>query len=268
MKAGITVWADMLRELIEFRGLIWRLIIRDLSARYKQSIFGILWAFIAPLIMMVIFIWVKSKNILPIGETDIPYAAFVFMGQMVWLLFSQGVLTSANSLVAAGNMLTKINFPREVLVFSAVGQTIFEFLIRIPLLIIIFVWVGFTPKLAILLVPFVLLPLLFFVIGLGFFLALLNAAARDIGSALGIIMNLGMFVTPVIYPPPTSWPFSFLINTLNPVSSFVTAARDAAVEGSLTDPVNYIMSAILSALFFFIGWRLFHLTEPKIAERV
>ncbi len=268
MKAGIRVWAEMFRELVDFRGLIWRLVVRDISARYKQSVFGILWAFLAPLVMMVVFVWVKNKNILPIGETIMPYAAFVFLGQIVWLLFSHGVTTCANCLVAAGSMLTKINFPKEVLVLSAVGQTIFEFLIRIPLLLIVFVCVGFTPKLTILLVPFALLPLLFFVIGLGFFVSLLNAVIRDISAALVIIMNLGMFMTPVIYPPPTSWPMSFLINTVNPVSGFVTAARDLTTMGFLTDPANYLSSVIVSILLFLIGWRLFHLVEPKIAERV
>lgn len=268
MKAGIRVWADMFRELVEFRGLIWRLIIRDLSARYKQSVFGILWAFIAPLVMMLIFVWVKSKNILPIGETTMPYAAFVFTGQMVWLLFSQGIITSANSMVTAGSMLTKINFPKEVLIFSAIGQTIFEFLLRIPLLLIVFVWVGYTPNIFILISPLVLLPLLFFVLGLGFFVSLLNAVIRDTGSALGIIMSLGMFVTPVIYPPPTNWPISFLINTVNPISAFVMATRDLITTGTMTDPMSYLSSVILSFLVFFIGWRIFHLIEPKIAERV
>jgi lipopolysaccharide transport system permease protein len=268
MKAGIRVWADMVSELLEFRGLIWRLIVRDITARYKQSILGILWAFIAPLIMMLIFVWVKSRNILPIGETEIPYAAFVFMGQMVWLLFSQGVITSANSMVAAGNMLTKINFPREVLILSAIGQTIFYFLIRIPLLTIIFMWVGFTPKLTILLTPLILLPLLLLIVGLGFLASLFNALTRDIRSALGIIINLGMFVTPVIYPAPNSWPFSFLINTANPISSFVNGVRDLSTTGHIIDPLNYLLSVVLSLLIFFVGWRFFHLAEPKIAERL
>ena len=268
VKAGIRVWAEMIRELIEFRGLIWRLIARDLSARYKQSVFGILWAFIAPLVLMLIFVWVKKKNILPIGETAMPYAAFVFSGQMVWLLFSQGIIASTNSMVAAGSMLTKINFPKEVLVFSAVGQTIFEFLIRVPLLMIVFVWVGFIPKITILIIPLILLPLLFLVVGMGFFLALLNAVTRDISNALGIIMSLGMFVTPIIYPPPTNWPMSFLINYVNPISIFVTASRDLLIKGSITNPAIYLSSVILSFLLFFVGWRIFHLTEPKVAERV
>lgn len=268
VKAGIRVWAEMARELIEFRGLIWRLIARDITARYKQSIFGILWAFIAPLVLMLIFVWVKKKNILPIGETAMPYAGFVFTGQMVWLLFSQGIIASTNSMVSASSMLTKINFPKEVLVFSAVGQTIFEFSIRIPLLMIVFVWVGFMPKITILMIPLILLPLLFLVVGVGFFLALLNAVTRDIGNALGIIMYLGFFITPIIYPPPTSWPMSFLINYVNPISSFVTASRDLLIKGSITNPTIYLSSVILSFLIFLVGWRIFHLTEPKIAERI
>ena len=268
MKAGIRVWPEMFRELADFRGLIWRLVVRDLSARYKQSVLGIFWAFLAPLVMMIVFVWIKGKNILPIGDTAMPYAAFVFLGQMVWLLFSQGVTTSANSLVAAGSLLTKINFPREVLVVSAVGQAIFELLIRVPLLLIIFAFVGFSPKLTILLVPFVLLPVLFLVAGLGFFVSVLNAMIRDVSSVLTIIINLGMFVTPVIYPPPTSWPMSFLINDVNPVSGFLLAARDLTTVGYMTDPASYVSSVVLSILLFFIGWRLFHLVEPKVAERV
>jgi lipopolysaccharide transport system permease protein len=218
--------------------------------------------------MMLVFVWVKSRNILPIGETLMPYASFVFMGQMVWLLFSQGLISSTNSLVAAGDMLTKIYFPREVLVFSAIGQTIFDFLIRIPLLLFIFTWVGFMPNIKIILIPFSLFPMLFFIIGLGFFLSLLNGVARQTSSALGIAMNLGMFLTPVIYPPPESWPLSFLINTLNPISSFVSSARDLATAGYIIDTQSYVLSLTLSILIFLTGWRVFHLTEPKIAERV
>ncbi len=268
IKAGIRIWIDMVKELIEFRGLIWRLIIRDISARYKQSIFGILWAFLTPLVLMLIFVWIRNSKIIPIDETTMPYAAFVFTGQMIWLLFSQGVISSANSLVSAGNMLTKINFPREVLIFSAIGQAIFDFIVKIPLLLIIFYATGFFPDLSILIVPFVLMPLLILIIGIGFFVSLLNAVSRDIGNALSIIMNLGMFATPVIYPPPQSWPLSFLINTLNPASSFINISRDLMVNGVISEPLNYLFSIGVSVVIFLMGWRLFHLTEPKIAERI
>lgn len=268
LKAGIRIWPLMFRELIESRELIWRLILRDISARYKQSVLGILWSFLTPLVMMLIFVWIKGMNILPIKDTAMPYAAFVFYGQMVWLLFSHGVTTTTNSLVEAGSLLTKINFPREVLVVSKLGQTIFEFLIRIPLLIIIFIWLGFTPKLTIVIVPFILLPLILMVLGIGFIVSLLNGVVRDVNSLIGIMLSVGMFATPIIYPPPSGWPLSFWVNYANPVSAFVTASRDLATMGYITDPSAYISATLISILLFFIGWRAFHLVEPKIAERI
>ena len=268
VKAGIRVWGEMFRELYDFRGLIWRLVIRDISARYKQSFLGLFWAFLAPLVLMIVFVWIKNKKIIPIADTDMPYAAFVFLGQVVWLLFYHGIITTANSLVRAGAMITKVNFPKEVLILSAMGETIFEFLIRIPLLILVFFWVGFTPDSSLLMLPVILLPLLLLTTGLGFLVSLLNAVFRDISNFLTIILNLGMFVTPVIYPPPTSWPMAFWVNHVNPISAFVTAARDLASEGYLTQPASYISSSILGVFLFFLGWRLMHLVEPKIAERV
>jgi len=268
MKAGIRVWGEMVRELVRSRGLIWRLIVRDISARYKQSFLGVIWAFFTPLVMMLTFVWVKNKNILPIGDTAMPYASFVFLGQVVWLLFSKGVITTANSFVAAGSMLTKINFPKEVLVISAVGQTVFEFLLRLPLLCLIFWWTGFMPNYALLLLPMVIIPLLLLVVGIGFFVALFNAVFRDISGVLGILLNIGMFVTPVVYPPPQHWPLSFLINFANPIGGYVNATRDLATTGALTSPDSYLFAVLISLLLFLTGWRLMHVVEPKIAERV
>jgi len=268
LKEGMRIWPEMFRELIEARGIVWRLIVRDISARYKQSALGILWSLLTPLVTVFVFVWLKSSNILPISDTAIPYAAFVIMGQMVWHIFAHGITSSANSLVGASALLTKINFPKETLLFSALGQTIFEFLIRTPLLLAVFFWVGFVPKITILLMPLAIFPLLLMVIGFGFFIALFNAVIRDTSNVLGIAVSLGMFVTPVVYPPPESYPLCFLINYLNPVSAFVTTARDLAALGHLTDPLAYTSSVVLSVLVFFVGWRVFHLAEPMIAERI
>jgi lipopolysaccharide transport system permease protein len=265
---GIRAWLDMACELVEYRGLIWRLMVRDISARYRQSVLGIFWSFLTPLFMTIIFLVVKNNNILPIGETVFPYVAYVFFGQMIWLLFSQGLTTAANSLISSGSLLTKINFPKEVLVISALGQTIFEFMVRIPLLIIIFLWVGFVPRPTIVLIPVIILPLLFLILGLGLVLALVNAVIRDIGSMLIIVLSVGMFASPVIYPPPTTWPLNFWINHINPVSVFLIAAQDLAAKGYISDPAGYFFASILSMVILFVGWRIFHLVEPKIAERI
>jgi len=268
LKSGIMVWRDMIHELIKSRELIWRFIVRDISARFKQSFLGVFWAFLSPLIMVLIFVWIKTKNFLPIPESNIPYASFVFIGQVVWLLFSHGINTSASSLVSAGAMLTKINFPKEALVISSVGQTIFEFLLRLPLLGIVFWWTNFFPNPAIIIFPLVLIPLLFLVIGIGFFVAMFNTFFRDINNIISIILNLGMFATPVIYPPPTQWPLCFWVNIANPISGYIIAVRELATIGHILHIEIYIFDTLFSLLVFLIGWRLIHILEPKIAERI
>ena len=268
MKSGLHIWIAMFEELVEYRGLIWRLIVRDISARYRQSILGVFWSFLTPLFIMGVFVVVKNKQILPIGNTALPYPAYVFLGQMVWLLFSQGLTYSANSLISSGSLLAKINFPKEVLIISAIGQTVFDFIIRIPLLVIIFFWVGFTPKLTILLVPLVLAPMVLLIYGLGLLLALFNAIIRDVGNALTILLSVLMFASPILYPPPTTWPLTFWINYINPVSGFIIAGYDLTAAGSLTNSGAYVYALVFSLFLFFAGWRIFHLIEHKIAERI
>ena len=265
---GIHVWIDMVSELVEYRELIWRLMVRDISARYRQSVLGVFWSFLTPLFIMGIFIVVKNNRIIPIGDTALPYPAYVFIGQMVWLLFSQGLTSASNSLISSGSLLAKINFPKEVLIISAIGQTIFDFIIRIPLLIIIFLWVGFIPKLTILLIPLILMPLLLLIFGLGLFLAMFNALIRDVGNALNILLSVLMFASPILYPPPTTWPLNFWINDINPVSGFLIAAYDLIAVGYLTNSGAYLYAVIFSVFMLFVGWRIFHLIEPKIAERI
>ena len=268
LNSGARVWIEMFHELFHYRGLLWSLMVRDIMTRYKQSIIGLLWPFLSPLVLVAIFVWIRSRNMLPIGETAMPYPAFIFVGQIVWLLFSRGVTTCATSLVGAETLLTKVNFPKEVVIFSALGQTVFEFLIRIPLLIIVFIWVGFVPQITILLVPLILIPLLLMVVGVGFFVSLFNAVIRDIGNVLTIVMSLGIFLTPVVYPPPQSWPLSFFVNHVNPMGVYINATRDLILIGQLTDPASYLSAVLLSILLFGFGWRTFHLVEPKIAERI
>ena len=99
-------------------------------------------------------------------------------------------------------------------------------------------------------------------------MAMVNAVVRDIGSMLFIVLSVGMFASPVIYPPPTTWPLTFWINYANPVSGFLIAAQDLAAKGHITDPAGYFSAVMFSVIILFVGWRIFHIVEPKIAERI
>lgn len=264
---GWHVWRDMARELIQSRELMWRLFLRDLSARYRQSVFGYVWAVMPAIVTVVTFTYLKGSGTLPIGETNIPYPAYVLLGMSVWQLFATGLTRTTQSLVQASAIITKINFARETLVLAAFGESIFNFLIRIVLIGVVFAWFGVVPEWTIILVPFVLIPLALMTVGFGFILSIANGVFRDIGNSLTLLLTFAMFLTPVIYPPPTQWP-KVLINYLNPVSPFIIATRDLITKGTLSQPDGLFYASVAGLVVFLVAWRIFHLAMSRIAERI
>lgn len=264
---GLATWKEMFRELYMTRELTWRLFLRDFAARYRQSVLGYIWAIVPSLVMVATFSYLNRAKVLPIGDTVLPYPVFVLLGLTVWQLFSNGLTGVTQSLVSAGSIVSKINFPREALIFSAFGQSVFEFIIRLTLLAIAFAIYQTTPAWTIIFLPLVVLPLCLLTVGIGFISALINAVFRDVGQVVTFILTFWMFLTPVIYPAKADGGAS-LINVLNPVTPFVVAAQDLAVKGTLTQPVHYAIGCAVSVIVFFVGWRIFHLSEPRIAERI
>jgi lipopolysaccharide transport system permease protein len=123
------------------------------------------------------------------------------------------------------------------------------------------------PNPSVLFVPLVLIPLCFLTIGIGFILALANGVFRDIANSLTMILTFAMFLTPVVYPPPTQG-LKVLINYINTVSPFIIAVRDLTIDGKLSQPGVLFATSVFSIIFFFFCWRLFHLAMWRIVERV
>lgn len=267
LRAGLRVWAEMVRELIDARELIWRFLVRDFSARYKQTVLGWVWAVVPVLATVLVFTFMNRNRLLHMADCDIPYPLYVLLGMTVWYLFATGVANATNSLVSAGAMIAKINFPRETLVLASFGQAFVEFGVRLVLVALFFAWYRIVPSWTIVFVPLVVLPLLLLAIGMGMVLSLVNGVFRDVGNSIQMILMFLLFVTPVVYPPPTQWPF-VLVNTANPISPLLAAVKDLAIGGSLSDPWGLIASSLFSLLVCLVAWRLFHLAEPRIAERI
>lgn len=265
LKAGIGIWRTMFEEIRESRELIWRLFIRDLSAKYKQSVLGCAWVLIMPFITIGTFVYLNKTGILTIGSTDAPYPIFALIGLSVWQLFATGINSGCQSLVGAGDMITKINFPREVLVLASLAQTLFEFGIKCVLIFLFLYIFHFQPAWQIIFFPLLVLPMLILTLGLSLILSLVNGVIRDTANTVGLIITFLMFLTPVLYPAPLQ---GSLLFKLNPLSALVNAPRDMIVYGYVKEPVDFIIASGLACVVFLVFWRMFHLVETKIPERI
>jgi len=258
---------SMWRDLLASRELAWRLMVRDISARYRQSVLGILWAFLPPIATAVVFIVLNRAAVINVGTTDIPYPAFVMFGTVLWQLFTDSLNAPLKAVTANKSILAKINLPREAIILSAVGQVAFDFGIR--LLILAGVYVIFRVPLTwgLLLAPFAILMLMLLGIMIGLLLTPLGVLYTDVAAALSIITSLWLFVTPVVYPPPEHGILSVLIS-LNPVSPLLVGARDLATRGTLPDAGPFAIVSGLTLLGLLVMWVLFRVSLPILIERM
>jgi lipopolysaccharide transport system permease protein len=261
---GANGWILMAKEIADNRRLIWLLVRRDISVRYRQSILGYVWAVLPPLLTVATFAFLNASQVIPIGNTRIPYVAFALWGLSVWQLFAGCLSACTASLVASGALVTKVNFPRETLVIAALGQPVFDFCVRFVPVIAVFVWYGTMPHWGVVFVPLLLLIVTLLALGFGFVLSIANLVFRDTSNALGMVLTVGMFLTPVLYPAPVRWPF-FLVNALNPLSPFVTATQDLIAIGYISRPEMLAAACLFSFTLAFGGWRAFHVTIPRVA---
>ncbi|MDT8305501.1 MAG: ABC transporter permease [Anaerolineae bacterium] len=259
--------ASMWQDLKASRELSWRLFVRDVSARYRQSLLGVLWAFMPPLITSAIFIVLQSKAVINFGETSVPYPVYVLVGTLLWQLFADALNAPLRSVTAAKSMLAKINFPREALIVSAVYLVLFDLLIKLGILAIIFVLFRLQPTWALLLAPVPMLTLVILGIAAGLLLTPLGVLYTDIATSLPVIVQLLFFVTPVVYTPPDSFPFS-IVAYVNPVSPPLIAARDLITTGTVENVLPLLVVTITSLFVLFIAWVIYRIAMPIIIERM
>lgn len=260
-------WREMFNNLFQCRELIWRLFLRDFNARYRQSILGVSWAILNPVIIVGVFVFLNRAGIINIEETKVPYPVFALMGITIYGLFSTGLSASTNSIVGAGSMVTKINFPKISLVVSSFAHSLVEFTVRMALLVGVFIIFGITPKGGSILFPLAVFPILLLSLGLGFFLSLLAGIFRDIIHAVSLVTTFLLLLTPVLYPQPEGGIF-VLISKWNPLTHLITGCRDLILSGNMSNQAGFLWSSIFSAILFLMSWRVFYLAETKIAERI
>jgi len=258
---------EIFNEIRDNHWLIYQLFKRDFFAIYKQSFIGVLWAVIIPIVSVATFILLRSSKVFFMGEIDVPYPIFAILGMAFWQFFSRGIVAASNSLVNAGSMIAKINFSKKSLVIASMGQAIVVFLVQFILVILLLIYYQFTPNIAILLIPFMLIPLFLMTLGFGFILSLLNGIMRDIGNIISTLMTFLMFLTPVLYARPQTGILA-QITRFNPFYYLISAPRELVLKGTILEMRGFISSIILSIIVFLVFTIIFHLTETRVTERV
>jgi lipopolysaccharide transport system permease protein len=253
------------REFWSYRELLYFFVWRDLKVRYKQTIFGALWAVIQPFMLMVVFSLFLG-SIGGIAPAGVPYPLFAFAGLVPWTLFSQGVVGSSASLVGSSNLIQKVYFPRLLLPVSAIGSYLLDFVIAMAVLGLMMIYFGVVPSATVLcVVPLTALALTAS-LAAGIGLSALNVRYRDVKYAVPFLVQLWLFASPVAYSAnvvPERWR---AIYQLNPMTGILEGFRWALL-GQGSPPLGAILvSSCVTAVVLVVGVAYFRRVERTFAD--
>ncbi|MFA6294939.1 MAG: ABC transporter permease [Candidatus Paceibacterota bacterium] len=256
-----------LKELWQYRELLYFFTWRDLKVRYKQTAIGAIWAILQPFITMVVFS-IFFGGLAKIPSDGVPYPIFVYVGLLFWQFFSSALSDTSNVLISNQAIVTKVYFPRLILPISSVITKLVDFAIAALILVGLMFYYGYMPDIiGILIMPLLLLISFMAAIGGGLILASINVKYRDIRYALPFFIQILLFVTPVIYPASIAGAYSKLL-AINPMMGVIQNAR-AALLG--TAPINWLLigiSLISTTVLMFAGIYVFKKVERYFADIV
>ena len=261
------LWREMLQDLWAGRELAWRLALRDISAQYRQSVLGILWALINPLTTTAVWLFLSTSRLVQVAETGIPYPVFVFTGTLLWSILVDSFNAPLGQVNANKPLLAKINFPREALILSGIYQTLFNAAIKIGILLLVLPFTGVHPGWGGMLIPVGLLALIITGTALGLAITPLGVLYGDVGRGMGLITQFLMYLSPVVFPlAATGWTASLM--RLNPLTPLIINAR-AWFTGQPPQLLGeWILTLGGSALLLMVVWVMYRLAMPILIERM
>jgi lipopolysaccharide transport system permease protein len=258
-----SMWSDLLAS----RELAWRLLVRNISAQYRQSLLGYAWAFLPPLFTTAIWVFLQSQKVFNVADTGMPYPVFVLTGTVLWQTFVEALNAPLKMVTDSKSMLTKINFPREALILTGIGQVLFNFVIRVLILIPVFWWFDVPAQGGLLLALFGVLSLILFGTTVGLLLTPLGMLYQDVGRALTFGTQALFFLTPIIYPvPQASW--AGVLVRLNPVTPLLETTRNWLVTGTTSQLPGFLWVSTASLVLLFTGWVMYRVAMPHLISRM
>ena len=257
-----------LRDLWVYRELVFFMVWRDVKVKYKQTMLGMAWAVIQPVMTMLVFTFIFGK-VAKLPTDGIPYPVFSFTALLPWGLFVTALNQGSRSLVAHNNMVTKIYFPRLILPMSAVFSGLVDFAIAFVILIILMLYYKVTPAWNLLwTVPFFLLLALITALGVALWLSAVNVKYRDVNQALPFLTQIWTFITPVAYSSSVISEKWQLVYSLNPMAGVVNGFRWALLGSGNGPDAALWVSVAISILVLVTGLFYFRSTERTFADTI
>jgi ABC-type polysaccharide/polyol phosphate export permease len=257
------------RALWRDREIVRSLTDRDFRARYKQAVLGFAWAIINPLILVLVFTFTLGK-ITNVHTLGVPYSLWAYTGLVAWTFFAGAAMWAATCLVNNQPLLNKVNFPRESFPVSAVGLSGLDTSISFVGLVAFFLYFQFVPKETVYWVPVIFLVQLAFTIGICLLLSIVVVYLRDLRQITPILIQMGLFATPVAYPitQHIAEPWRTIYCTLNPMAPVIDSYRRVILYG-LAPQWQYFLPGAAMSLFLLVGGlRLFKRLEIGIADLI
>lgn len=261
-------WSSLsLKELWEYRELLYFLVWRDVKVRYKQTALGAAWAIIQPVMMMVVFS-LFFGYLAKVPSDGIPYPIFTFCALLPWQLFAHALTESSNSLVANERLITKVYFPRLVVPIAAVLGGMVDFAIAFVILVVMMIYYGIVPTWAIVTLPAFILLAIMTALGVGLWLSALNVQYRDVRYTIGFLIQFWLFATPVAYSSsivPEKWRPLY---GLNPMAGVVEGFRWALLGKS--EPPGALLGVSVAVVIMILvgGLYYFRRMEQQFADVV
>jgi len=260
----------LFKSIFNNRALVLELIKRDVVGRYKGSILGLLWSFFSPVLMLTIYTFVFSfvfkTRWVGGGDSKVEFALVLFVGLMVFNFFSECINRAPFLVVSNINYVKKIIFPLEILPLVIAGSAAFHFLVSM------LVWLGFYlfffgfPPIEIIYLPLILLPLVFFTLGVSWVLSSLSVYIRDTSQFVGVIVTALMFLSPIFYPL-ASLPKNYqFIMRINPITGIVEQARSVMMFGGGVSWSSLLIHMMASMIVAWAGFAWFQKTRKGFAD--
>ena len=251
-------------ELWRYKDLLYFLTVRGIKARYAQSVLGVGWAIIQPLFTTLVFTIVFG-GLAKVDSDGMPYVLFSYLALWPWNYFSGTLNESANSLIANAGMITKVYFPRLILPLSAIFSKLLDFLISFVVLLGMLIYYQVLPGFGLVILPLLLIQLIMTSLGIGMILSAMAVQYRDVKYALGFIVQLLLYVAPVVYSTtavPEAWQFVY---SLNPMVGVIEGIRAIFLNREI--PWEWIWpGSIVASILFVFGLFYFRKMEKVFAD--